>query len=110
MFGTRSTIAAVAALTLGALGVSAQTAAQQKFAACKASVKMVNPQPVYYFEYDDQSFFDVTYNYDPAVCDSSIPVNYVRLSDYDTGASYSCTRQQFAADRTTIKGQCVLRR
>jgi hypothetical protein len=109
MFGSHTTFVAVAALTLGALGVSAQTPAQIKYSACGGSLKLVDAQPVYYWEYDDPAFYNVTYTYDPMYCDSTIPVNYIRLQDFTTGTLYTCTRQQFAANSTQIKSQCVLR-
>jgi hypothetical protein len=108
MFGSRTTFAAVAALTLGALGVAAQAGAGTKYGACASTVKLVDPQSVYYWAYDDPSFYNVTYTYDPTVCNSTIAVNYIRLTDYATGASYSCSREAFATTRSTIKSQCVL--
>ena len=109
MFGSRTTFATVATLTLGALGVAAQNqTAAQKYAACGRTLKLVDPQPVYYWAYDDPAFYNVTYTYDPAVCGPTVSVNYIRLSDYATGASYSGTRQQFATTRTTLMSQCVL--
>jgi hypothetical protein len=108
MFGSRTTFAAVAAITLGALGVAAQTAAETKYANCGNSLKLVNPQPVYYWEYNDSAFYNVTYTYETTYCDSTIPVNYIRLTDYSTGMSYTCTRQQFASTRNTLSSQCVL--
>jgi hypothetical protein len=107
MFGSRTTFAAVAALTLGALGAAAQTVAE-KYAACGRTLKLVDPQSVYYWEYNDPAYYNVTYSYDPTVCDTTVSVNYIRLSDYATGASYSCSREQFAANRTTLRSQCVL--
>jgi hypothetical protein len=108
MFGSRTTFVAVAALTLGALGVSAQTPAQIKYSACGGSLKLVNADPVYYWEYDDPAFYNVTYSYDPTYCDSTIPVNYIGLTDYTTGTTYTCTKEQFAAGKTTVHGQCVI--
>ena len=108
MIASRQTFAAVAALTLGALEVTAQAGAGTKYAACAASVKLVDPQPVYYWAYDDAASYTATYTYDPTYCNSTIPVNYIRLTDYETGDSYSCTREQFAATRTTITSVCVL--
>jgi len=104
MFGSRTTFGAVAALSLGALGVAAQTALQR----CGTTLKLVDAQPVYNWAVDDPAYYNVSYSYDPTLCTSTIPVNYVRLSDYETGASYSCTREQFAATRNTIHSQCVL--
>jgi len=104
MFGSRATFAAIAAITLGALGVAAQI----KYESCGNSLKVVNPESIYYWAYDDPAFFNVTYTYDTTFCDSTIPVNYIRLTDYGTGMSYTCTRQQFATTRSIITSQCVL--
>jgi len=108
MFGSRTTFATVATLTLGALGVAAQTATETKYADCKASLQLVDPQPVYNWAYDDPAYYNVTYTYDPQYCDSTIPVGSISLQEYATGESFTCTRQLFSADRNTIKSQCVL--
>jgi len=108
MFGSRKTLVAVVALTLGALGVSAQTPTRDKYSKCGESLIVVGIEPVYYWEYDDPAFYNVTYTYDPTYCDSTIPVNFISVTDYLTGTSYACSKEQFAANRTTVHGQCVI--
>ena len=96
MFGSRTTFAAVAALTLGALGVVAQTAAErQKFNACTASLSWAGYQERVAYEYDDPSIFNVTYNYDPQYCDATIPVNYIRLIDFKGDVVHMCDLHLF---------------
>jgi hypothetical protein len=109
MFGSRTVLAAIGAVTLGAMSAVAQTDAQRaKYTACGASIKMVNPVYYYYWEYDDPALFNVTYSYDPTYCDSTIPVNFIRLQDAVGGGVYTCSRQQFAPERKTIYSQCTL--
>lgn len=110
MFGSRTVLAAIGTITFGALFVSAQTQADRdRLRECTNSIRVQNPQNTYYWAYDDPSFFNVTYLYDPAACDPTIaPVNSVRLEDYVGGGVYTCTRQQFAPERNTIYSQCRL--
>jgi len=109
MFGSRTVLAAIGAITFGALGAVAQTDAQRaKYNACGASIKLINPVYYYYWEYDDPSFFNVSYAYDPTYCDSTIPVNSIRLHDFVGGGLYTCSRQQFVPERTTVYSQCTL--
>ena len=106
---TRTISTAVAALTLGALGVVAQTtdtAYRTKVRACAASVGPVDFQSTYRWEYDDTSYFNIIYNYDPTFCDSTMTVNAVTLIDFANGGSSPCSRQHFAADRNTITSTC----
>jgi len=108
MFG-RTVNFGVVTLVLGALGVVAQTAADQayreKIKLCSGSI-VPNIQPVFRWEYDDTTYFNVTYGYDPAYCDSTMTVNSVLLNDFANGGSYPCTRQQFAANRNTLYSEC----
>ena len=107
---TRTKSLAIAAPTLGALGVVAQTAAEtayrEKVRACAASVGPVDFQEVYSWEYDDPTYYNITYSYDPTYCDSTMTVNYIQLQDYANGGTSPCTRQQFAANRNTIFAEC----
>jgi len=98
MFGSRSTFAAVAALTLGALGVVAQTAAErQKFSDCTNSLVLQDYQERVKWAYDDPTIFNATYAYNPLYCDATIPVNYIRLNDFAGSSVTSCTLSQFSA-------------
>jgi hypothetical protein len=107
MFGSRTTIAAIAALTLGSLGVVAQTDAQrQKFLDCTASLSLEDYSTRVAYEYDDPSIFNVTYSYNPQYCDSTIPVNYIRLIDFVGDVVYQCSLSQFAAGQTSINSVC----
>ena len=108
MFG-RTVTFGVAALVLGALGVVAQTADQayrDKLRLCGASVFLVDFQSVYKWEYDDSTYYKITYPYNPTYCDATMTVNSIELIDYANGGSSPCTRQQFSADRTSIYSEC----
>ena len=106
MFGSRTAFA-IGALTLGALGVVAQTSAQtQKFLDCTASLTLPDIPPRVNWTHDDPSIFNVTYTYDPQYCDSTIPVNYIRLNDFVGGSFTACTLSQFSADRNFINSVC----
>jgi TRAP-type uncharacterized transport system substrate-binding protein len=110
MFASRTTIAAVVALTLGALGVAAQTEAErEKFQACSATILLVNPQLDYSFEYTDPGFFNATYTYDPTKCDSTIPINTIKLTRYgvDADVAYQCTKSQFDTSKSSIYSECT---
>ena len=107
MFGSRTTFAAVAALTLGALGVVAQSDAQkQKFLDCTASLGVVGYQPRVNWAYDDPTIFNVTYTYDPTHCDETIPVNYIRLNDFVGSSVTSCSISQFSSAKNSINSVC----
>ena len=109
MFGSRTVLAAIGVITLGAMSVVAQTDAQRdKFRNCSNSVRLMDPVGIYYFEYDDVRPFTIQYEYDPLLCDSTIPVNYIRLEDYVGGSRYTCTREQFSPDRNTISSTCSI--
>ena len=107
---TRTISTAVAALALGALGVVAQTVSDPVYRDtvrnCVGTVEPIGIEKVYRWEYDDTSYFNVTYRYDPTYCDSTMTVNYINLIDYANGGSYPCTRQQFAATRNTVYSEC----
>jgi len=106
---TRTISTAVAALTLGAHMVVAQTPAlayREKFQTCTASVGPLDFRNLYSWEYDDTSFFNVTYGYDPTHCDPTMTINFIQLIDYANGGTYPCTRQQFAANRNTVYSEC----
>jgi len=110
MFGSRSTFAAVVALTLGALGVVAQTDAERaKFLACSATVALVNPEMDYAFEYNDPGFFNATYTYDPTKCDPSIPINAIKITNYGQSGDvvYECTKPQFDTSKSSIFSECT---
>jgi hypothetical protein len=111
IFGSRATFAAVAAFTLGALGVAAETAEEYRvrFLSCTNTLSVVDPGPVYYFEYDDPGFINFTYRYNPQYCDSTILINTIKLQDNidENLKSYQCTVQQFSADRSTIFSECT---
>jgi len=111
MFSSRTVLAAIGVLSLGALRAVAQTDAQrEQFYACTRSIALQTPIETVYWEYNDGSVFDATYIYDPQYCNASIPVNFIRLNDYVTGDVYTCSRQQFASTRSTIYTSCVLTR
>ena len=107
---TRTISIAIAAFTLGAVGVVARSAAdvayREQVRNCVGTVTPANFQDVYMWEYDDTTYFNITYNYDPTYCDSTITFNSIQLTDYANGATYPCTRQQFAANRNTIFSEC----
>lgn len=107
MFG-RTTFAALLAAALGVAHVVAETTDEYRarFLACTRTLSLVDPQPVFRWEYDDASFFNFSYQYDPTYCNSSIPINSIRLQDNVGGGLYTCTRQQFSPDRTTIASEC----
>jgi len=109
MFSSRTVLAAAGALAIGALSVVAQTPTEEyraKFQACRETLFLRDARTEYDWNHDDPSFFNATYDYDPTKCDSTIPINYIRLEDYVGGDLYTCTRQQFAADRSTIYSEC----
>jgi hypothetical protein len=111
MFSSRTVLAAIGAISFGAMSVVAQTPTDEyraKFQACRETLFLRDPQTVYNFKYDDGAYFNATYDYDPSKCDSTIPINYIRLEDYVGGDLYTCTRQQFAPSRSTIYTQCTV--
>lgn len=109
MFG-RSTFVTVATLTLGAVGVAAQTTPQiEKYNNCAGSIVIRDFEPRVNWGYDDTAFYNASFSYNPEYCDSTIPVNYIRLEDYIGGGIYGCTRQQFDPSRNTVYSQCSLR-
>jgi hypothetical protein len=110
MFGSRTSFAAVIALTLGALGVAAQTDAETaKFQACAITVSLVNPQLEYSFQYNDPGFFNATYTYDPTKCDSTTPINSIKLTRYGADADllYQCTKPQFDTSKSSLFSECT---
>jgi hypothetical protein len=109
MFGSRLALCAIAALTIGAGSALAQDAAQS----CVETLAMVGYQEVYNWEYDDPSRYDVTWTYDPSKCaapNATVPVASIRLYDNIGGGIYTCTLDQFAANRTSIHSECVFTR
>jgi hypothetical protein len=113
MFGSRLALCAIAALTLGAGSALAQSQDPEAVNYCIRTVELVGYQEVYNWEYDDPSKYDVTYSYDPSKCaapNATFPVNYIRLYDNVGGGIYTCSLEQFAANRTTIHSECILTR
>ena len=113
MFGSRTVLAAIGVITLGAIRVFAQAGQpteeyRAKYQACMAAIYLMNPQATRYYAYDDPTRFNVSYGYDPKLCDSTIPVNYIRLQDYESGDIYTCTRQQFVPERTSVFSTCAI--
>jgi len=109
MFGSRSTFAAILALTLGAVGVAAQETSAQyraRFQNCTQSIEIADTSPVFYFEYDDPSFLTFTYNYNNTFCDDTIKINTIKLLDNINGKSTDCTLAQFTSGGSTIVSEC----